>query len=129
MPGSDYPGRADGLALRAAAVAKALTETFYTSTRVNGLLLARVERVAGGTNVQVDVFSQGRTHLNDIATAAAGFDCIVFRVYFRLHIWPIYVWSEIRAANGTHKQGNWQMQEFASFYTAHLLYIERMMQP
>ena len=54
-----------------AASTEAFTEPLDTTTRIDELLPTRVKRMAVRANVQVHIAAQGRTRINDVATAAS----------------------------------------------------------
>jgi hypothetical protein len=51
---------------------KPLLKAIYATTGIKNLLLAGKERMTLGTDINMDVLAQGRTGLNDVATATRG---------------------------------------------------------
>lgn len=68
-----------------AAGTEALLELVDAATGVQHLLRARVERVAGAADVQVDVLGQRGTGLDHVAAGAGGGDVFVLRVDTGFH--------------------------------------------
>lgn len=73
-------------------------ESFDPTRCIDGFLLTGVKRVAGGTNVYLDVFRQGRTRVDDIAAAACGSHRLVVRMNVGFHCRS---WLDLRAAHST----------------------------
>ncbi len=72
--------------------AESASESLDAPTGVDDLLLARVERMAGGTDLQVDVPLEGRTRLDDVAATARRGELNVLRMYVGLHLgWVLNV--------------------------------------
>ncbi len=58
-------------------VAEATAESFHTATGIQNLLFTGIKRMASRTDIEMDVFAEGRTRFNDVATATGGFDIVV----------------------------------------------------
>ena len=71
--------------LLAAASLEPLVETINTSSGVDDLLLTCIERMAVGTDFQVDILTGGGLRLDDVAAAAVCRDFFVPGVCFGLH--------------------------------------------
>ena len=72
--------------------AESLVETVNTSTGVNQLLLAGIERVALGANFHTDVLL-GRTGGKDVATGAANGGLLVVGMDAFLHVFHLFLIS------------------------------------
>ena len=69
-----------------------LVETVNTSTGVNQLLLAGIERVALGANFDLDVLLRG-TGLNDLTARASNRRLFVLRMDSFLHCFHLFLVS------------------------------------
>jgi hypothetical protein len=74
----------DRLALGSPAT-ETLLEAIDTTTGIQDLLLAGVERVALRTNINVNIFAHSRARLDHIATTTGGRNVLIFRVYIVFH--------------------------------------------
>ena len=72
--------------------AESLVETVNTSTGVNQLLLAGIERVALGANFNTDILL-GRTGGKDVATGAADGGLLVVGMDAFLHVFHLFLIS------------------------------------
>ena len=72
--------------------AESLVETVNTSTGVNQLLLAGIERVALGANFNTDILL-GRTGGKDVATGAADSGLLVVGMDAFLHVFHLFLIS------------------------------------
>lgn len=61
-------------------------ELAHPTGRINYLLLARIEWVAGGANFYTEITTQGRPCIKGVATSTGDLDCFVSRVYLRFHV-------------------------------------------
>ena len=86
-----------GLLFRDARTESAV-ESFDPTRCIDCFLLTSVKRVAGGANVDLDVFRQGRTRVDDIAAAACGSYRLVVRMNVGFHCRS---WLDLRAAHST----------------------------
>ena len=66
-------------------VAEALAKPLYTAPGIKNLLLTGVERMAGRTDIEVNVFAQRRAGFNNVSAAAGRFDVVILRVDTRFH--------------------------------------------
>src|SRR5690606_4873841 len=62
-----------------------LVEALDTTAGVHNLLLAGIERMAGGADVQIDVLAQSGAGLDHIAATTGGFDFFVCRMQISFH--------------------------------------------
>jgi hypothetical protein len=69
-----------------AARAKTLFEAVDTSTSLSHFLAAGVKRVAGRTDIKVDIATQGRAGNNNIAAAAFGSDLGILWMDIGFHV-------------------------------------------
>ncbi len=77
---------------------KTAVESFDPTRCIDGFLLTGIKRMAGRTNVDLDVFGQGRARINDIAAAACGGYRLVVRMNVGFHCRS---WLDLRAAHST----------------------------
>jgi hypothetical protein len=84
--GGTETARPLALAVLAAVLA---AELVYPSRGVHDFLLAGVERVAGGTDLYVELFVQGGTGRKLVTATADHFDVIVLRMYSGSHDNPV----------------------------------------
>src|SRR6056297_972420 len=86
----DALSRAMGLQQAASGAHSAVlaAELVDSTAGIDDLLLARVERVALGTDLDVQLFAQRGARLEGIAAAADNFDLLVFGMHVRLHDRP-----------------------------------------
>ena len=78
-------GHRQDLLLAADTTGEALVELVDSTTSIHNLLLAGIERVAAGANVDVHFAAASRARFDDIATATVGNHFFVFGMNFGLH--------------------------------------------
>lgn len=76
--------------LQLAATAETLLESVYATTSINDFLLTSVKRVALGTYINTNIFTQGGTSLNDISATAGHFDVLIIWMYFCFHFSALF---------------------------------------
>ncbi len=111
-------------------VAEATAESFHTATGIQNLLFTGIKRMASRTDIEMDVFAEGRTRFNDVATATGGFDIVVrwMEVCFHLSCTVLFAQSHAiqvnralpRAAEFSHlfarRQGSNRCLQFPTAY-------------
>jgi glutamyl-tRNA reductase len=89
-----------GAGAAGAAIAESLLEAIYSATTIDNLLLARVERMAQRTHVNMKIFTQSGSCLNAVTAAACCSHSIVLGVNFRLHVKLLIIGTATRSCVG-----------------------------
>ena len=88
LPPGNVPGIASGLLTALHCGAETLVEALYAAAGGRLLLLAGVERVAVGANVQREVMARRGANGKALAAGTGGSDRVVFRVDTLFHLEP-----------------------------------------